>query len=66
MRGMSPGLHIKTTVDSKVIRARNVVGVLPGKDTSEIIVIGGHYDHLACMTAGSGKGPTIMLQERLA
>jgi Zn-dependent M28 family amino/carboxypeptidase len=23
-----------------------VVGVLPGKDTTEIIVIGGHYDHL--------------------
>ncbi len=39
-------LKIKTSVDSKIIRARNVVGVLPGKDTSEIIVIGGHYDHL--------------------
>ena len=39
-------VRIKTSVDSKIIRARNVVGVLPGKDTSEIIVIGGHYDHL--------------------
>jgi len=39
-------LKIKTTVESKIIRARNVVGVIPGKDTSEIIVIGGHYDHL--------------------
>jgi hypothetical protein len=39
-------LRVKTTVDSKLIRARNVVGVLPGKDTSEIIVIGAHYDHL--------------------
>ena len=39
-------LKIKTSVDSKIIRARNVVGVLPGKDTTEIIVIGGHYDHL--------------------
>jgi len=39
-------LRIKTTVDSKIIRARNVVGVLPGKDTTEIIVIGAHYDHL--------------------
>jgi len=39
-------LRVKTTVDSKLIRARNVVGVLPGKDTTEIIVIGGHYDHL--------------------
>jgi hypothetical protein len=39
-------LKIETSVDSKIIRARNVVGVLPGKDSSEIIVIGGHYDHL--------------------
>lgn len=39
-------LKLKTTVDSRIIQARNVVGVLPGKDTSEIIVIGGHYDHI--------------------
>ncbi len=39
-------LRIKTTVDSKMIRVRNVVGVIPGKDTSEVIVIGAHYDHL--------------------
>jgi len=39
-------LHLKTSVDSKLIRAQNVVGVLPGKDTTEIIVIGAHYDHL--------------------
>lgn len=39
-------LSLKTTVDSKLIRAQNVVGVLPGKDTSEIVVIGAHYDHL--------------------
>jgi hypothetical protein len=39
-------VRIKTSVESRMIRVRNVVGVLPGKDTSEIIVIGGHYDHL--------------------
>lgn len=39
-------LSLKTSVDSKLIRARNVVGVLPGKDTTGIIVIGAHYDHL--------------------
>jgi hypothetical protein len=39
-------LHLKTTVDSKLIRAQNVVGVLPGKDTTSFIVIGAHYDHL--------------------
>ncbi len=39
-------LKLKTTVDSKLIRVQNVVGVLPGIDTTEIIVIGAHYDHL--------------------
>ena len=39
-------VRIKTSVESRMIKVRNVVGVLPGKDTSEIIVIGGHYDHL--------------------
>ena len=39
-------VRIKTSVESRIIKVRNVVGVLPGKDTSEIIVIGGHYDHL--------------------
>lgn len=39
-------IHLKTTVKSRIIKARNVVGVIPGKDTSEIIVVGGHYDHM--------------------
>ncbi len=39
-------VRIKTSVESRLIKVRNVVGVLPGKDTSEIIVVGGHYDHL--------------------
>jgi len=39
-------LSLKTSIDSKLIRAQNVVGVLPGTDTTEIIVIGAHYDHL--------------------
>jgi Zn-dependent M28 family amino/carboxypeptidase len=39
-------VKIKTSVESNVIKARNVVGVVPGKDSSEIIVVGGHYDHL--------------------
>lgn len=39
-------VKVKTSVESKIIRARNVVGVIPGKDSSEVIVIGGHYDHL--------------------
>ena len=39
-------VHIKTTVNSRIVKARNVIGILPGKDTANIIVIGGHYDHL--------------------
>ena len=39
-------VYIKTTVDSELIRTRNVIGVIPGKDTTEAIVIGAHYDHL--------------------
>jgi Zn-dependent M28 family amino/carboxypeptidase len=39
-------VRIKTSVESRIVRVRNVVGVLPGRDTSEIIVVGGHYDHL--------------------
>ncbi len=39
-------IRIKTTVDSRIVKVRNVVGVLEGKNTEEIIVIGGHYDHM--------------------
>jgi hypothetical protein len=42
----SKSLRIKTSVKSRMIRVRNVVGVITGKDTSQIIVIGAHYDHL--------------------
>lgn len=39
-------IRIKTTVDSRIVRVRNVVGVIEGKSTEETIVIGGHYDHM--------------------
>ncbi|MFW5821578.1 MAG: M20/M25/M40 family metallo-hydrolase, partial [Bacteroidota bacterium] len=39
-------ITFKTRVNSKIINARNVIGVLKGKDTSNIIVVGGHYDHI--------------------
>lgn len=35
-----------STVNSKLIKCRNVVGVLEGKKKDEFIVIGAHYDHL--------------------
>lgn len=39
-------IRVKTTVDSRIVRGRNVVGVIEGKNKDEIVVIGGHYDHL--------------------
>lgn len=39
-------VYLKTNVDTRVINARNVVGVIEGKNTDEVIVIGAHYDHL--------------------
>ncbi len=36
----------QTTVESRVIKARNVLGLLEGEKKDEYIVIGGHYDHL--------------------
>ena len=39
-------LRFKTSVNSRIINARNVVGVMEGEDTENIIVIGGHYDHI--------------------
>lgn len=39
-------IRVKTTVESRIVRGRNVVGVLEGKNTEEIIVIGAHYDHI--------------------
>ncbi|RLD37252.1 MAG: hypothetical protein DRI83_04215 [Bacteroidetes bacterium] len=37
---------ISTSVESELITARNVIAVIPGRDTTEAIVLGGHYDHL--------------------
>lgn len=39
-------IAFKTTVKSKVIKARNVVGYIEGEKKDEFIVVGGHYDHL--------------------
>jgi hypothetical protein len=37
---------IKTNVKSKVVRGRNVVGMIEGENQNEVIVIGAHYDHV--------------------
>ena len=39
-------VEIHTDVNSRIISTRNVIGKIEGEDTENIIVIGGHYDHL--------------------
>nr|WP_321356859.1 M20/M25/M40 family metallo-hydrolase [uncultured Draconibacterium sp.] len=39
-------IAFKTSVNSKVVNARNVVGYIEGENKDEFIVVGGHYDHL--------------------
>ena len=39
-------VNLKTTVNSKMVKTRNVVGMIEGEDPSKVIVVGGHYDHL--------------------
>ncbi len=39
-------VEFKTSVKSRVIRARNVLGFIEGEDTENVIVVGAHYDHI--------------------
>jgi hypothetical protein len=39
-------LHYTTTINSRWIRVRNIIGVLEGEDTENCIVVGAHYDHV--------------------
>jgi hypothetical protein len=51
MQPLSRGLagksvSFKTTVNSQIVKARNVVGMIEGEKKDEFIVVGGHYDHV--------------------
>ncbi|NQU87424.1 MAG: M20/M25/M40 family metallo-hydrolase, partial [Mariniphaga sp.] len=39
-------VSFKTSVNTEVIKVRNVVGIIEGEKKDEYIVVGGHYDHL--------------------
>ena len=39
-------ISLKASADEEIIRARNVIGIIPGKNTSEAVIIGAHYDHV--------------------
>ncbi len=44
-------IYIKTSVNTSQVAVRNVIGIIEGKKTDEIIVLGAHYDHV-----GIGNG----------
>lgn len=48
MSKVLPGKSVsfRNTVESKIIKVRNVLGTIEGEKKNEIIVIGAHYDHL--------------------
>jgi hypothetical protein len=40
--------------DSLRVNVVNVLGILPGRDTSRVIVVGGHYDSCICAASPTG------------
>jgi len=45
-KAINKKVHLKTDVKTKAVQVRNVVGMIPGKDTTSYVVLGAHYDHL--------------------
>ncbi len=39
-------LRVNSTVDSRIVQGRNVIGILEGEDNDNCIVLGAHYDHM--------------------
>ena len=39
-------IHFSVAVKTESLLVRNVLGMIPGKDTTKYIILGGHYDHL--------------------
>ena len=39
-------IYLRTSVKTEIVRVRNVIGIIEGKDPSQIIVAGAHYDHM--------------------
>ena len=42
----APSAILTTSVNTEIIKVRNVLGIIPGKKSDEVIVVGAHYDHL--------------------
>ncbi len=42
----SKRIYLRTTVESNIIKARNVLAEIEGENPNEVIVVGAHYDHV--------------------
>jgi hypothetical protein len=49
-------IYVKTTVKQETVRARNVIGVIEGKNPDQVIVLGAHYDHLGSVNGYTWNG----------
>lgn len=38
--------HIAMSVKNRVVKARNIIGIIEGEIKDEYVVVGGHYDHV--------------------
>ncbi len=43
---LNADINLTTSTAIDTITVNNVIGVLPGKDTSQTVILGAHYDHL--------------------
>jgi len=39
-------IHFSVAVKTESLLVRNILGIIPGKDTTKSVIIGAHYDHL--------------------
>jgi Peptidase family M28/PA domain len=39
-------LQFRTSVESRIVKSRNVLGYIEGEKKNEVVIVGGHYDHL--------------------
>lgn len=42
----SNSIILNTSVNTSMVKVRNVIGVIEGKKSDEVLVIGAHYDHI--------------------
>ena len=42
----APAVILTTSVNTEIIKVQNVLGVIPGKKSDEVILVGAHYDHM--------------------